>query len=268
MRVVIHEKGFTLIEIIIAVGITVLLASSAVSGFSTFNQNQQVKQAALTLKTNLRLAQSKALSAQKPNVDEVACTRVLSYWVNFVSSPNQGYTVYAKCTEGDISVATITLPPTVWFLTVPSPITFATVTGRTGIASEITLLGTNSGYTLSLSESGQISEDGFVPITPTSVLNPTNTPIPTIPPLASPTPTVIINPPTSTPTAPIVPSPTPTTKVTLPTSTPTVAPTAPIVPSPTPTTATGYSCANSCARKVIGGPYATQQLCFTACSTN
>jgi prepilin-type N-terminal cleavage/methylation domain-containing protein len=60
------KRGFTLIEILVATAIMAVTIGVTVAGYNNFNESQRVKQAALTFKNNLRMAQEQAKSAQKP----------------------------------------------------------------------------------------------------------------------------------------------------------------------------------------------------------
>jgi len=103
-------NGFTLIEIIVTVTIIMLLSGFAVVRYTEYNNRQRVKQSALDLKSNLRFAQQKAVSGQKP-VTSVAvpqpCTTLEGYEVRFTET---SYTVGPTCTEGTSYSEDITIP--------------------------------------------------------------------------------------------------------------------------------------------------------------
>ena len=56
------SSGFTLIELLMVVAIIVILVTGGVVSFSSYSRKQAVRQAAETLKSNIRVAQNKALS--------------------------------------------------------------------------------------------------------------------------------------------------------------------------------------------------------------
>lgn len=149
--------GFTLIEILIAISIVALVGGLVLANYTRYNKNQQLKQAALTLKSNLRLAQSKATTGQKPRL---GCTELLGYQVTFSSSSS--YSTQAVCTEGPSGEAiSVSLPTGIQFSSIPNPITFGVLTR--GIASDVTITLTNTAknYAISLSRSGDINDLGF-----------------------------------------------------------------------------------------------------------
>jgi len=97
--------GFTLIELLVTITIITLLFSIGVAQYNKFNRRQILVKSKDELVSNLRLAQSKSLAAEKPT----ACTDTLSgYKVKFTDSQN--YKIVAVCgNEIDVK-ADITLP--------------------------------------------------------------------------------------------------------------------------------------------------------------
>jgi type IV fimbrial biogenesis protein FimT len=79
------NHGFTLIELLVTVAITAVVLGSSIAGYNNFNENQKLKQAALTFKNNLRLAQSKAITAQRP-VNFPDCEELYSYQIQYINS--------------------------------------------------------------------------------------------------------------------------------------------------------------------------------------
>lgn len=153
----IHKlTGFTLIELLVAMSIIMLVSGFLLANYTRYNKNQQLKQTSLTLKNNLRLAQSKATIGQKP---PSGCTELVGYEVTFVVS---SYDVQAVCTEGvSGETVTVTLPTGITFSSIPPPITFGVLTR--GIAADVTITLTNGSktYAISLSRSGDINDVGF-----------------------------------------------------------------------------------------------------------
>lgn len=85
-----RQNGFTLIELMVVISIIALLAGGGVAAFSSFNKTQTLKAAANDLKNNLRLAQSKALSQEKP----AGCSCLNGYQVTIAPS---SYSIQAFC---------------------------------------------------------------------------------------------------------------------------------------------------------------------------
>ncbi len=111
--------GFTIIELIVSIAILLLLVGGLLASYNNYNQGQLIKQASQTVKANIRLAQSKALSAIKP---ASGCTELIGYTVSFTQTT---YSIQAQCTEGLVGTATqLTLAQGASFSTVPGSFTF------------------------------------------------------------------------------------------------------------------------------------------------
>jgi len=85
------NPGFTLIEVLVAVGIIGILTSIGVSSYNSFNAKKQVESVAEELKTNLRLVQSKAVNNEKDS--SVCSSTPLDGWVADFSSNSY----YGQC---------------------------------------------------------------------------------------------------------------------------------------------------------------------------
>ncbi len=151
-------KGFTLIELIVTVGVVLLIAGGVVANYNNYTDNQRLKQAALTLKSDLRFVQTKAFSAEKPGL---GCSELVGYVISFTSTT---YSIQSQCTEGLVgSISTINLPTGISFFPIPSAMTFRVLTH--GIANDssviITLTGRTKSYRLQIDPKGDISDLGF-----------------------------------------------------------------------------------------------------------
>lgn len=150
--------GFTMIELVITVGISMLLIGGIVVNYNSFNDDQVLKQAGLTLKNNLRLAQVKTTSVEKP---ESGCTQLVGYTVTFSLS---SYATQAQCTEGLVGdIATVVLPSGVTFSPIPSAMTFAALTNTllSGSSVDVTMQGRSKSYLLQISSNGEITDVGL-----------------------------------------------------------------------------------------------------------
>lgn len=151
-------RGFTMIELIITVSISMLLIGGIVVNYNSFNDTQVLKQAGLTLKNNLRLAQVKATSAEKP---ESGCTQLVGYTATFSTS---SYTTQAQCTEGLVGgAATVVLPSGVTFFPIPTSVTFAALTQTllSGTSVNVTLQGRSKSYLIQVSTNGEVTDVGL-----------------------------------------------------------------------------------------------------------
>lgn len=186
-------KGFTLIEILVAVTILLILSSIGVSNFTTFNDTQGLKQAALDLKSSLRTVQNKAFSGEKPT----GCASLTGWRITFTATT---YTTEPACAAASptASQRTTTLPTGITFSPTPTSVTFAVVTGATNLTTVQSLHlaqpGSSKRYTIGVGSRGEITDEGFSAYVPPI---PTPTPTPAAP---TPTSTPIVPTPTRTPT--------------------------------------------------------------------
>lgn len=149
-------KGFTLIEILVAVGIAMLVVGGVIVNYNAYNDTQNLKQAAQTLKNNLRFAQAQALAGRKPTS---GCTTLIGFTVTFASG---SYTIQAQCTDGSAGeVKTTTLPAGVSVSPAPSALTFQVARGSIAAAATMTLTSATKSYIVTVSENGDITDGGF-----------------------------------------------------------------------------------------------------------
>lgn len=165
------NKGFTLIELIIAASILGIITSTGVANFIKFNQREKLEAAALKVKTYLRKAQAHALAGVK-NEDQCQ-TRPLDGWCIDLF---RGY-LYGHCggpVEGgsnpvDFNVEQFDLPEGVSISFDPSPpeggILLFKPLGQ-GVDKNLTVCLSLSGfgkkYKLTVTSSGEITDEGFV----------------------------------------------------------------------------------------------------------
>jgi len=151
-------RGFTLIEVVVSIGIALALVGSVIVNYNGYNDAQTLKQAALTLKNNVRFAQSKSLTGDKP---ASGCTQLLGFQLSFVAS---GYSIQATCDPEGVAgdATTVTFPSSLTFNPVPSAIIFYAVGRGTNLDTSVslTISGFNRVYTLQVSPSGDVSDLG------------------------------------------------------------------------------------------------------------
>ncbi len=161
-------RGFTLIELIVVVAVILVISVVTLLNYNSYTDRQRVRQAGFTLRSDLRLAQTKATSGQKPFVCDDTTT-LQSYEVVFLSDcAGKGpcYTIQPVClqegipvnTEGEIS--TVVLPSGVAFQSSYPSIQFLSVTGATNLDADqpIVLAGAGVTYTVTVSRAGSISD--------------------------------------------------------------------------------------------------------------
>lgn len=114
-------RGYTLIEILVALTIITLLFSFGFIGYRDFSRRQALAGAAKLLQGNLRKAQQNAISGIKPA--GLACDNpqtLIGY--NFlVLAGGSEYQIQALCTGGTIVTDDITLSNSLTLTSLPSP---------------------------------------------------------------------------------------------------------------------------------------------------
>lgn len=99
-------RGFTLIEILIVIGIFALTTSLVTASYLSFEKSQRLRSAALQLKSDLRLTQNKALSGDKgTGSSSCGSTSTLGGWYlevtnSLVGDANSKYTIAGNCRTG------------------------------------------------------------------------------------------------------------------------------------------------------------------------
>ena len=88
--------GFTLIEVLISIAILSVIMGVSVNSYRDFQAGQELEQAAQTLRTNLRFAQSQAFGGVKPT----ACTTTLIGWYARTQNGSTQYTINYRCGDG------------------------------------------------------------------------------------------------------------------------------------------------------------------------
>jgi prepilin-type N-terminal cleavage/methylation domain-containing protein len=153
-------KGFTLIEVVVSISISLIVTGLIIANYNSYNDIQTLKQAALTLKNNLRFIQSKAGSGEKP---VSGCTELLGWTITFIDASSYKY--QPSCSDGLVDpVTTVDLPPSVKFTTpIPPSFTMNVLTRGTSLSSDTPILLTAVGktYQLFISTSGDISDKGL-----------------------------------------------------------------------------------------------------------
>lgn len=104
-----RTRGFTIIEILVAIFITTVLASVGVASYVSFNRRQIVVQATKKVFSDLRLAQSMATNQEKP----AGCTSLRGFTFNVTGGTS--YWIGAECVPAfsthirDVSLTGVTM---------------------------------------------------------------------------------------------------------------------------------------------------------------
>lgn len=151
-------KGFTLIELIVTMGVALLLTGGIIAGYNTFSDTQKLKQAALTLENNLRLAENQASSATKPPTD---CGVLRGIEVSFT---DEDYTIQAMCEALAGSLTHIDLPAGLNFNPIPSSLLFLILDQGVNIDAPqiLTITSVSQNYRLKVSPTGEITDCGLI----------------------------------------------------------------------------------------------------------
>lgn len=127
------KRGFTLIELMIAVVLTGLLVNGGLAAYRGVGERQKVKQAGISFQTNLKSYQQKALAGEKP--DACADPDTLSgYRVMRISLTS--YSVRAICDTAVPAAVAVNLDEGIKFssnFNVFFPVLGGPVTGATAI---------------------------------------------------------------------------------------------------------------------------------------
>ena len=155
-----RSHGFTLLEVLVAITTIVVVMAIASASYSRFNRKETLKQASLTLKSNLRSIQFRAINGQKPL--SVSCTQLDGYTITFAAS---SYQYQASCTpaQAGAAIGTITLPRGVTFSPVPSAILYKVLGAgidKSAVVVITMVIGTDS-YILHINPNGEIVDLGL-----------------------------------------------------------------------------------------------------------
>lgn len=110
--------GYSLIEIIIVITLFVIISIAVTTSYVSFEGRERLKNAALQVKNDIRLVQSKAQSGDK-GIGACAATSSLAGWyitLNSTAGSNTSYTFAGDCanganfTEAAFSSSTLKLP--------------------------------------------------------------------------------------------------------------------------------------------------------------
>ena len=154
---VVMKKGFTLVEMLIAVSILLLLMGGGIAAYLNFNERQSTVNAGRDLMLLMRAAQKKARSGDKPT----GCDRLQSY---SVVAPRYSsiVTLSAICANGSYSVETLTMPSGV-SSQLPLSMQFAVLHGGVANAGDVRVGSSSLYYEFTVEDGGTISEGTLTP---------------------------------------------------------------------------------------------------------
>lgn len=136
------SKSFTLIELIIIVGIVAVLSGIYLANYNNFSEEKKLDEGVKKLIDVLHLARTKSLAADLSPL--ITCTNFSGYRVEFLlSSYDLFFCCNSSCTGGGrIKIQSYGLPSSVSFFPLPVTTSFKPLSGETSQAT-ITLKNTN-----------------------------------------------------------------------------------------------------------------------------
>ena len=151
--------GFSLIELLVVVGILILVVGGGIASFISFNEKQQVVNGAKELQEYLRTAQTLIRVGQKPD----GCGTLNAYRVvSSDSGTTKEIKVIAVCSSDDIDRNSFFLPEGTT-LSSDISITFLGLHGGVSGATTIEVVGGNDRtYTFEVTQGGEITQGGFL----------------------------------------------------------------------------------------------------------
>lgn len=179
------KKGFTLIELLVVTSIISIITGGGLASYVQFNNKEKLKAAALEVKTYLRKAQANALAGVK-NEEECEARPLDGWCLDLYHGPagpgRPGY-LYGHCggpvadppVNADFDREEFTLPAGVsisfdppyggilLFKPLGQGVNLGPVSGNNlTICLSASSLGVSSSYKLTVTTSGEITDDGFV----------------------------------------------------------------------------------------------------------
>ena len=152
-------RGYTLIEILVALTIIGLLFGVGYAGFRDFSRRQAIADAAKEIQGDLRLAQGEAITGKKP--EGCSDTKTLSGY-GFRADTSK-YSIEANCGGSVIIIKNVDLPPDITLLTpTPNPLLFKVLGQGTNLGSDVnwtltlTQTGTGNTVTVTVTAGGEV----------------------------------------------------------------------------------------------------------------
>jgi len=155
-----NEKGYTLLEILVALTIVGIIFSIGYVGFRSFSQRQEMQSVARNIRGDLRLAQGQALAGKKPpgvNCDSPATLDGFNFSVDSATT----YSINAVCSGGLIETKSVSMPSGITITPgAVNPIVFKIIGNGTNITGQvvinITQTGTTNTASITVTEGGEI----------------------------------------------------------------------------------------------------------------
>ncbi len=156
------SRGYTLLEILVALSIIGLIFTFGFASFRDFSRRQLLATTKRSLDGNVRIALQKALSGEKPSDPNCDDPNTLTGYNFRVDSATQ-YSIEAVCTGGLVETRSVELPSEITIsIPSPNPVLFKVLGQGTNIPAlgtvvlTLTQSTTGSTQTVSIHTSGEI----------------------------------------------------------------------------------------------------------------
>ncbi len=153
------KRGFTLIELMVVVSISMVLGGLILVNYTNYTENQRNYQTVKTFVANLDYARTRAITGDKPD----GCSGDLEYYqVEYNDPANSSYTLSAQCSiDSNVPIQTIKVPNTITIS--PSfSVQFLPVTQGTSLGGDLIITFSFDGdpyYKVTITPSGSILEE-------------------------------------------------------------------------------------------------------------
>lgn len=153
------SSGFSLIELIVVIGVLLLLAGGGIASFITFNEKQQLLSGGKELQEHLRMAQSLSRVGETPS----GCGKLSGYKVTSTTiGSTKEIKVSAVCSSGDVERNSFLLPESTT-LSSDIDITFLGLYGGVIGATTIQVVGSSGRtYTFDVTLGGEITSGELI----------------------------------------------------------------------------------------------------------
>lgn len=149
--------GFSLLELLIVITISLVILGGALASFLSFTDRREVVNAVGELKIYLESAQAKAKAGDLGGCDRLAGYQVQSYLNNNLTEVS----LQAVCETGSADSAEVFKLPSGITVTPNLDVTYAVLNGGvnlSGASEDITVTGSNNSYVFTLYREGRVSE--------------------------------------------------------------------------------------------------------------
>ena len=181
------QKGFTLIELMIALSIMAVLGTVGIAGFRNYSQIQVLQSAVNDFASVLNTARSRALSQVKPPDICGSADTLDGYGVKISATSENSYSLILVCSGLNESIDKAkTFPKGISFADADNGkfFFFPTVTGGAQTTPmQVTISGYGKGKIVSVNSLGGVSAEPLPTPSPTPTPVPTSTPTPTVTPI-------------------------------------------------------------------------------------